>query len=992
MKTKFSGILTLLLAFVVQFTFAQDRTISGTISDESGLPLPGVNIIVQGTNNGTQTDFDGNYSISASTGSVLSYSFVGYKTTEKTVGASSNISLSMDLDVAAIEEVVIVGYGTQAKSATTGSITVIDSQEFVDVPVANIAETLQGKSSGLQSLSASGQPGANSSVLIRGLGSVNGNIEPLYIVDGVPINANSTSDLGSGGLDSGNRDPLSNINAADIESVTILKDASSTSIYGARAANGVILITTKSGKKGKARIDFSTQTSVSARAVTKFQVLNTSEYLELQREADVNSGFTEAQAFARNPDSDIDTDWAEYAYNDWDAFTKKTNLSITGGNDTANYFVSLGHLDQEGIAVGSGLERLSSRLNLNANVSNNIKVGMGLSYSRTSQRTALAESAFFASPVVGTYLFTPTTAPYLEDGRPNPENSATGGTSFIQDLFYDSEGSVTDRLIGNVFGSIDFLEDFTFKTQFGRDYSNFNYSSYGSNLNTANPAGGAASRVNQNVFNWTLTNMLSYSKLFNENHKVNVTLGQELNKEGFDDFGIDVEDFPNGILQNIGSAATVTGHFSTTEESSLESYFMSANYGYQNKYHLNAAIRKDGSSRFGPNNKWGTFWSVGGNWVISKESFFDNVDFMNLLKLKSSYGVQGNLPSGRYSWQGIFLNDTYNESPAVFPSSTKQNLDFKWEEQNLFNVGLEFGFLNNRINGEITYFNRETTDLIFPRTLASSTGFTQTFSNEGDFKNSGFEGQLSYDVIRAENTRWTLGGNITILENEVTKVTKDTEGPDGIYIREVGEAWNTFYLERWAGVDPATGSPMWLDENNNITFTYSEASREKVGSANPDFYGGFFSNLSYKNWEFNAAFSYQVGNKIFNNTSRITNSDGAFSGFNQSREQLDRWQNPGDVSENPIRIVGNPSQSNQRSTRWLEDGDFLRLKNLSVAYNLPNSLTDKSFLNSARIYVQGTNILTISSFNGDPEQSINGQHWFVYPNAQTVSIGLDVSF
>ncbi len=989
MKTKFSGILTLLLAFVVQFTFAQEKTISGTVTDETGA-LPGVSIIIKGTTTGTETDFDGKYTIKANAGDVLQFSFIGMTTKEVVIGTSNTINVVLEADNI-LEEVVVVGYGTKAKRATTGSITTIKAAEIETVPVANFAESLQGKATGLQSISASGQPGSNSAVRIRGTASVNGNVEPLYIIDGIPISSNSDSDLGSGGLDVGNRDPLSNINPSDIESVTILKDASSTSIYGARAANGIIMITTKKGKQGKAKFEFSSQTSVSARAYTDFEVLNTSEFIELHREADVNAGVSPALAVLNYPNNDVNTDWSELAYIDWKAITTRHNLSVRGGTEKMNYFISLGHLNQEGIAVGSGIERLSSNLNLQAKATDNIRVGMNMSYSRTSQKTSLAESAFFASPVVATYLFRPTSSPYLANGTPNPVNPVTGGTSFIQDMFYDDEGSITDRIIGSVYGEIDILNDFTFKTKFGSDRSFFNYKSFGSNLNTSNPSGGAATRVYQEVYNWTVTNTLRWSKDINDNHHLDILLGQEMNKEGADDFTVDVEDFPNGILQNIGSAATVTGHDSNTGDSSLESYFLNANYDFNKKYHLNATIRRDASSRFGPNNKWGNFWSVGANWVISNESFMENTEWVDILKLKSSYGIQGNLPDDRYLWQGILLNDTYNESPASFPSSTKQNLDLKWEEQQMFNVGLEFG-LFGRISGEVAYFNRETVDLIFPKTFEGSSGFIESFSNEGDFVNKGIEVELSYHMIKTEDFNWTLGGNITFITNEVTRLASGTEGPDSFYTREVGEAWNTFFLERWAGVDVATGSPMWYDANDNITFNYSEASREKVGKADPDFYGGFSSDINYKNWVLSAALSYQYGNDIYNNTSRITNSDGAFSGFNQSREQLDRWQQPGDVSENPIRITGNGSQSNQRSTRWLEDGSYIRLRNVMLGYNLPKSLTDKTFLSGGRIYMQGTNLFTFTDFNGDPEQTLDGQHWFVYPNAKTVSLGINLSF
>ncbi len=990
MKTKFNGILTLFLALVVQISFAQEKTVSGIVSDESG-PLPGVSVIIKGTTKGAETDFDGKYSIKVKQGDVLVFRYLGYKTVEKTIGQSNTINVKLEEGGTQLEEVVIVGYGTKAKRATTGSITTIKAEAIESVPVANLAESLQGQSTGLLSVSASGQPGANSAVRIRGSATVNGSAEPLYIIDGVAVSANTASDLGSGGLDSGNRDPLSNINAADIESITVLKDASSTSIYGARAANGIIMITTKRGKAGKAKFEFNTQMGVSARAVNKFKVLNTQEFIELQRESDINAGFSPAVAVLRTPDSDVDTNWGDLAYRDWTALTKRYNFSVSGGTDKLSYRTSVGYLDQDGIAVGSGIERYNLGLNLNAKTSDVSRVGANISLSRTRQATALAESAFFASPVVATYLFRPNTAPYLANGLPNPINPVTGGTSFIQDLYYDKEGSVTDRIITSFYGELDIFEDFTFRTQFGFDKYFFNYKSYSNPLNTSSPSGGGASRTYQDVYNWTLTSTLRWSKVLNEKHSIDALLGYEINKEGIDAFGVDVEQFPNGILQNIGAAATVSNHYNETQDSSLKSYFLNVNYELDQKYNLNATIRRDASSRFGPNNKWGTFWSVGANWVISNEEFMNDINWIDVLKVKSSYGVQGNLPNDRYNPYSLLINDIYNGSPTAFPSSTQGNPDLKWEEQKMFNVGLEFG-LFNRLFGELTYFNRDTEDLIFNQQLEGSSGFTLRPVNVGAFRNSGFELELSYKIFDQEDFNWTISTNITKLENEVTALDPGTEGPAGTKIREVGEAWETFYLQRWAGVDAATGAPMWYDANGNITFNYASASREKVGAANPDYFGSFSNTIKYKNFDLNAVFTFQTGNKIYNNTSRITNSDGAFYGFNQSREQLDRWQKPGDISANPKRITGNGSQSNQQSTRWLEDGSYLRLRNVTLGYSLNNDMLKGTFFNNARIYLQGTNLLTFTNFNGDPEQILNGTHWFVYPNAQTVSLGVNLSF
>lgn len=990
MKKTTNVLLTLILALIVQLSFGQEKEITGIISDESGLPLPGVNIVIKNTTKGTQTDFDGKYAIQAKQGDILQFSYVSYESAEKTVGASNTISFSLNPSVEAIDEVVVVGYGTKAKRATTGSITTIKSEQIENAPAANFAESLQGKSTGLQSISASGQPGAKSNVRIRGTASVNGNSSPLYVIDGVPIN-NSNTDLGQGGLDSSTRDPLSNLNASDIESVTILKDASSTSIYGARAANGIIMITTKRGKSGEAKFDFSSQTGFSARAVNNFKVLRKDEYNDLMREAEVNAGADPSIAYANYPNTDVETNWGKLAYRDWNAMTQRNNFSVSGGTESGRYYISVGHLNQEGIAVGSGLERLSSKISLQANATKKVKIGMDISYSNTRQNTALAESAYFASPVVATYLFTPTMKPYNDDGTPNYDNPATGGTTFLGSMAYDSEKNVINRIIGNIFTDIDVYKNTSFRSKFGVDRSVMNFYSYGSPLNYGNPAGGSAQRLNNSINIWNWTNTLKWANSY-ENHNLDFMLGHEANYEEQDMMNFNVEDFPSLLLTNVGAAANVTNHSSLDENASLLSFFANMGYDFDKRYHLNATVRRDASSRFGPNNKWGTFWSTGANWLVSEEKFLANSKWLNKLKLQLSYGVQGNTTVDRYPWQGTYLNDSYNDKPTSLPDIRKENPDLKWETQKMLDAGIELAALSNRLNLGVNYFDRRTSDLFFKSPIPASSGYTEIFQNAGSFKNSGFEFDLGYDIISKDKFRWNVFGNLTLLDTKVTELDETTQGEDRFYIREVGEAWNTFYLRKWAGVDPATGNPMWYDKDGNVTFTYSAAERQKVGKADPDFYGGFGTSFEYMNFTLSGSFSYQFGNKIYNATSRITNSDGAFHGFNQSREQLDRWEKPGDLAPNPKRIQGNPSQSNQASTRWLEDGSFIRMKDITLSYTLPSKLSKSVKLNSLKIFTQGTNLFTWTKFNGDPEQALNGEHWFVYPNAKTVTLGLNVSF
>lgn len=985
------SIITLFLVLGVQLLLAQERTITGTVKDENGFPMPNVNIVVKDTNDGTRTNIDGNYTLDTDTNRVLIFSFIGYKNAEKTVEESDIININLTPNAEAIKEVVVVGYGTKARRATTGSITTIKNKDIVSNPVANFAESLQGKSTGLQSISASGQPGSKSTVRIRGTASVNGNLDPLYIVDGIPINNTATNFADFGALSSKSRDPLSSINAADIESVTVLKDASSTSIYGSRAANGIIMITTKKGKSGKAKFNFSSQLGVSSRATRNLEVLNTTEFLELMRESLTNANFDKATVLSLQPNTVVNTNWAEYAYRDWSAVTTRNDFSVSGGTSNGRYYMSLGHLKQDGIVVGSGLERLSSKLSVQANATDYVKLGMDLNYSNTTQKTALADGAYFSSPILGGYLYAPTMAPYTLKGTPNFKNPSTGGTNFIGALYYDSENSKTDRLIGNINTDIRLNKTISFNSKFGIDRSNYNFTLYGSPKNFGNPVGGTAQRLNSTLNTWNWTNTLKWVKTANKHH-FDFLIGQEANYESLASIDFEARDFPSLMVKNIGSAINTVNHASQNENASLLSFFGNLGYNFNNKYHLNTTIRRDASSRFGQNNKWGTFWSVGANWLISDEQFMASAKWLNSLKLKSSYGVQGNTTSERYPWQRLLDSGEYDGNPTLYPFRRKGNPNLKWEVQKMFDLGIELTTIKKRFRLELNYFDRQTSDLIFESPLPPSSTYSKQITNAGNFLNKGIEIDLSYDIFKKDRFYWNIFTNFTLFDNEIIALEKGVEGIDGYYIRRVGEDWNTFYLREWAGVDPATGDPLWYDSNGNKTNNYNKAKQKIVGSANPDFYGGFGTSLEFKNWELTSAFSYQYGNKIFNTTAGLTNSDGVYYGINQSKDQLDRWQKPGDIAKNPKRVYKNTSQSNQPSTRFLEDGSFIRLKNVMLSYSLPKKTSKSMKLNTCRIYTQATNLLTWTAFNGDPEQSIDGQHWFVYPNAKSLTIGVDVAF
>ncbi len=989
MKTKFSGILTLLLAFVVQFTFAQEKTVSGTVSDNNGLPLPGATVIIEGTSTGASADFDGNYSIIANVGDVLNYSFVGYTGQSLPVGASNTINVSLQPDNA-LEEVVVTAFGTKTRRATTGSVVEVKAADIEKVPVSSFEEALQGQVAGLQSNNASGQPGSSSNVRIRGRGSINGSTAPLYIIDGNPVNVGASAAGPSSTAAAELSNSMSNLNPADIESITILKDASSTSIYGARGANGIVLITTKKGREGKTTFNYSSQVGVSSRTNVNFEVLNASEYTELHREAQINDGVAPAIAVLNYPDSE-NYDWVDKAFKD-DAITAQHNFSASGGNEKTTFFASVGYLDQQGLALGSYLKRLSAKINMQNKVSDNVNFGFNVQGSRSTQGTPQTDSAYFISPVTGGYLNAPTAPFYNEDGTPNQAIPFTNA-SFLAVDEYNTDRFATYRLLASAFAEIGITDHIKFRTNWGTDLQFANLTAYDdprTGGNTAEGLGRATKDLSEEII-WNISNTLTYSNTFGEKHNFSLLLGQEAASNTIENITASSENFSTFQLRTLVSGSTPVTTFSDNLGAKLLGFFANMNYGFDNKYNFNATYRKDASSRFGSDNQWGSFYAFGANWVASQEEFLANVDWLDNLKILGSYGIQGNLPGGRYDWRGLYGSGfDYGGQPGN-GATQSASPGLKWEEQELTEVGIELG-LFNRVNIEAAWYSRETKDLILdvPVSLTDGVSGGTIRQNFGALKNSGFEVNLNAEVLRAKDFSWNLGGNITLNTNELVKIGDEFE--DGTKIRREGEAYDTFYMPVWAGVNPANGNPMWFDENNNLTESYANAEFQITGNAEPDFYGGFTSLITYKGLALNALFSYSYGGELYNNVGRISDTDGGFSNINQSRKQLDRWQQPGDVSPNPRRIQGGNNSSNSFSSRYLEDGSYLRLRTLNLAYNLPSKFTDQLGLSTVRLYLQGQNLVTWTEATYDPEQILNGTSWFVYPNARTYSFGVDVQF
>lgn len=1008
---KLSVFIVFFALLALQLANAQTRLIKGTVtSKDDGMGIPGVSVVVEGqTSIGVTTDLDGNYQLNVPQGAKnLLFSFVGMKQVSLPISGAV-INAVMESDKVELDEVVVVGYGTTKRSTFTGAATNVKAEKITAVPVTSVEKALQGAAPGLLSKSNSGQPGSASTVIVRGIGSITAGTTPLYIVDGIPVITGDFSQNSTSTDNSSLHNALANISSSDIESVTVLKDASATSIYGARAANGVVLITTKSGKQGKSVIKFSQQTGFSSRANKNFKVLNTAQYMELSIEAWKNQGRDDAYingqiaslypvkdatvTDVRDPKRYYDTDWVKQAYKD-NAPAQQWEISASGGNEKTNFYTSLSYFAQDGIVIGSNMERYSGRLNVNHKASDKLSLGMSSMFSVTDQGTPLTTSAYYSSPIAGS-VFTPPTNPAKNaDGTWYDAIVGNNGVNFAAVYDYNDVNSRANRSISSFYAQYEFIPGLRFKTATGLDFLNFNELDYDDPRSRGNTAFGIgrATGGSANALNWTNTNTLTYEKSFNEVHNFDIMLGEEATAYTYSSLQASSENFASFNLRQIDSGAKPVTASGSSSEYKFLSYFARANYNYQGKYYLTGSFRRDGSSRFGEDNKYANFYSVGTSWRISEEAFIkDNYAFINNLQLRASYGTTGNSSIGYYASLGLYSFDiAYGTNPGSRPSQIA-NPDLKWERSKNANIGLDFKVFG-RVTGTIEVYHKTTSDLLLNTPLSSTTGFLTTLKNIGEMVNKGIELQLNADLVKVGDFTWAVEGNATVNRNEVTKLYQGLPIGDGFLTIEEGKSLKTFYLKQWAGVNPADGRPMWYDANGAITFDYSLAARDYSGTALPKVYGGLGTSVSYKGLSLSASFFYQYGNKIYENPFRILQGDGAFANFNQMEAAMDRWQQPGDITDVPIRIHQNSQGGNNASTRWLRDGSFIRLKNVTLSYDLPKSIVSKAKLGSVRLFAQGQNLWTTKYEGMDPEQDNDGDTWFQYPNAKTYTFGLDLTF
>ena len=990
MKQKFKWMLLPLLVLSVTFSYAQEKSVTGTVTDQTGLPLPGVSVVEVGTTNGTQTDFDGNYKISVEQGSQLRFSYIGQKTITRDVGAGNTIDVKMQEDAQALEEVVVIAYGSQTKQKLVQSVSTVGEDEIRDIPAVSPQELLQGQASGVQVVNSSGILGASPVIKIRGVASISSGGRPLIVVDGVPLN----DDLVTGGQGGQPLNPLADINPNDIQSFSVLKDAAATAVYGSRGSNGVILITTKGGKKNQdTQITMDVSTSWT-KSTDTFDMMNGDEF----REYLVNAGF--ATSTSDFPQGNFD--WVPNVVRT--GFSKDINVGISGGGEKTTFFMGLTAKDQQGFIIGNNLARLSGRLNITHDATDWLKVGANLSVTENRNDRVGAENSTFA-PLTSSYL----QSPWVE---PRDENGNYVNTGFIANVIAIEDLDINDansfRTIGNIFGEIKFSDALKFRTDFGID--RVTLEAFQRSVEINSPDGFASDNVNsQNKF--IFTNTLAYDKTFGTSHDVSGIVGMSYEQREQRDIIVDATGFLSDSQINTISASTPGTTNNSVTSSRLIGYFARANYAYDNKYILEGSFRRDGSSRFGLNNQYGNFWSVGGAWVISEESFLQDSSFLSNLKLRGNYGTSGNDRIGDYAslenFEGGIISN-YNGISGLRQLAAA-NPDLQWERSQSYDIGLEVGLFNNRVRFNVDYYNKKTTDLILNVPIPQTNGgLNSIIDNVGEMENRGFDGDLAWDVFRGDKFDWTTSFNFGINRNEVLSLpgaNLDDQGRRFIAgstsQRAIeGLSVNSFYLIRYKGVNPETGDAEWLDIDGNPTTTPTSADRVVAGDANPDLVGGFRNNFRYGNFDLNFFFNFSVGNDIFIDGLRFT--DNPASSFNNRRALLNVWEAPGDNAYVPAFSSSTFGTFAQRSTLQLRDGSFARLKNITLGYNLPNKVMDRiGFLKGVRLYATANNVLTIKAddLKGiDPEvtsstnNGLQGETFFTPPQSKTYLIGARLSF
>lgn len=957
------------------------RVTGQIISADDNQPVIGVSIIEKGTTNGVITDVDGNYSIMVTKSPTsLQFSYIGMKTVEKEFTAATRFDLKMESSAEMVDEVVVVAYGVRKKGTTTGSMSVVKDKIMEAVPTPSFDQALQGQASGLQVLSSSGEPGAVANFKIRGINSINAGTEPLFILDGVAVSS----------------EDFSAINPSDIESVSVLKDASSTSIYGARAANGVIVITTKRGRVGdNGKIAVRAQYGVSSLAYGKWDVMNTTERLNYEEEI----GLRKAGSYDRELLERTNIDWRDVVYNDAASFYS-TEIQTSGATQGGfNYFISGNIFSQDGIAVGSSYDRYTFRANLEAKINNWFKVGSNATFAYEKISEAQEGEYTTSTPISASRLMLPYWNPYKEDGSwASAADGSWTGSNVNPMEWQTTNWNDTNKwkVIATAFAELRPLPGLTLRTLGGIDFLDMRSNNETSPDFVGNQGEGAIGRGFSRATNLTWTNTISYLFDIKDDHHFNVLLGQEAVDNQSDAFSVIGRGQTNSYLVNLSAATRADIPTDSRSGSTYLSFFGRAEYNYLGKYFVDLSARRDASSRFGTNSRWANFWSVGTMWNAKAESFLENVSWLDNAQLLASIGTSGNSSIPDYDHLALVAGGPiYGLEGQVLPGLapySKGNEDLTWEKTTILNITMKLGFLN-RFNLTAEFYNKYTSDMLMAVPVSVVGGYSTRWSNMGAMVNRGVDLDLNVNVLKFKDFLWTVSANASYNKNEIKELYEGRDeyelSTTGLFLKK-GHSFGEFYTNRFAGVNPANGDALWYDKNGNLTNECLDEDKVLVGKSYiAPWQGGFGTSLSWKGLTVSTQFSWVADRWMMNNDRYFNESNGTFVNYNQSKKMLyDRWKKPGDVATVPRYGI-----AAQLDSRFLEDASFLRWKNLMVSYTLPaNLLAPLKVVENIRVYAQGQNLLTFTKFQGmDPESSMN-IYAAQYPMSRQFSIGLEIGF
>ena len=1048
-------LLSALFVFVGVTLFAQNVTVSGTVTDLStGEPLPAASVVLKGsTRTGTVADIDGAYSLTVPTGSTLVFSSIGYKSEEIVVSGARTINVALEPDAEGLEDVLIVAYGTAKKESFTGSASTIKSEQIEKRTVANVTKALDGLAAGIQTTSGSGQPGAGATVRIRGFGSINASSNPLYVVDGVPYDGS-----------------ISALNPNDIESMTVIKDASAGALYGARGANGVVIITTKHGGEGRAKVQLKANVGVSSRAIPRYDTLSGREWTEdvyymykndylaegypslvagqmaaaaMSSGADAIFGINEqynpfslpvTQMFDHNTGKILssvtqkwDDDWLDLSTNKA-PIRQEYQMTVTGGNKANQYMFSLGYLKEDGLVKMTNFERFSGRANVQSQIVDWFKTGLNVNFARnttnsttlgTGQSSSSAYSNIFytcqlmpsvyplyARNADGSYILDANGEKTYDWGEDRPAG-ASAGWNPLANLIDDKYLGASDNLSGRTF--IDLggltsgpLQGLKFSVNLGFDLvNNKSKTYYNPFFGNAVSKNGLAEVVDARTFSYTFNQLLTWDRKFGRHH-FDILVGHENYAYEYQYLMGYKSGYPFGGLYELAPATTLEDTTSYTNEYRVESWLSRFNYDFADKYYFSASFRRDGSSRFHRDYRWGNFWSVGASWRISQEDFLSGVSWINNLTLKASYGVQGNDNLGSlYAWQAFYdLGYPNGANPGAVVSSLESK-ELKWEKNENLNVGIE-ARLFNRLSATIEYYNRYTKDMLMEYPMAVSLGFSGYNKNIGNMQNSGLEISLSGEIIRTQDFHWQMTWMGSTVHNKVLHLADKPEIVSGNYIIKEGETLNSFYLPESAGVDPATGAKLyWVwdtDENGNpgekyISDDYQKASSCKrvVGSRLPKLYGSWSNDIRWGNFDFTLMTTYSIGGLINDGVYRQMLYS-TYIGQAGHVDRLKAWRKPGDITSIP-KIEAHGSARVALTDDELFDASYFAIKNISLGYTIPASALRAAKIESIRIYASADNIKLFSALKGmDPQYNFTGGTGYSYTPTRTISLGVDINF